>query len=495
MRNLLTQIGVPVETADQFEGIELPFELMPHQKKAFHLSLYHAKSGIYLPARTGKTIVMQLGAVYFAKFGFRTMVIMPPGLFDQYRNDFNRIKNHGLNIHVFDQGPVARKKLVDEWDQGQNIPDVLLLSREIFKLHWNELYRLNFRVLQYDECHMGLQSTTSKTYKAVRAFSQQNASNRLVLSTGTPVPNALENAFGLISLVTPFAYKSERHFRAQHCVYKEIFVNRGGRRDTISVIDHYENHELLKRNLYKQGITVSKREVLNLEAPNIQIIDTHLKPKHRRLYEQVLKERILQTPDSGLIDARQAQKLRMVALQLITCPEAYSETMRTADNAVYETLRALLSSINTDINKALIFANFTQSVETLARVLKDLEPAVIYGPNGPQTNAKNVHRFKTDKNCRVMIANPIAGGVGFTLGDVCTDVIFVEPVSTPGQFDQTMSRVMLKGQTEPIGVYILRVVDTISPKAIDAMQGKIQDLDKITVDRKSIFEMLKVKAK
>jgi SNF2 family DNA or RNA helicase len=496
MKELLLSIGLPAETAHQFSRVELPFQLMPHQVKALQGLLHYNRFGLFLPARTGKSIVMQIAAIYFANYGFRTMIAMPPALFDQFRNDFDRIKGHGLNVHVFEHSPVKRKNLIAQWDEVDgSVPDVRLLSREIFKAHWNELYRLRFKNVFFDESHMGLQSTKSQTYKMMRRHADQNPSNRLVLSTGTPIPNQIENAFGTISLVNPFSYKSERHFKLQHCVYKEIFVSRGGRRDTVYVIDKYVNHAELKRNLYRQAITVSKLKVLNLQAPNVQVVDTHLSRKHRALYERVLKDRLLETPSEGLIDARQAQKLRMVALQLISSPEAYDESIKPGDNSIYGLTQALLDSINVDQNKVLLFANFTRTVEGLAEHFKKYQPAVVYGPNGPQKNRAQVEHFRNSPNSRILIANPVAGGVGFTLGDVCTNVVFVEPVSSPGAFDQALSRTLLVGQKEPVVVYILRVVDTISPDAIEAMQGKVEDLEKVQQDRNSLFSSLIGKAK
>lgn len=491
MKDVLLSIGLRPEVAQQFSRVKLPFKLMPHQVRALQGLLHFSRFGLFLPARTGKTIVMQLGAIYFANYGYRSIIVMPPALFDQFSNDFNRIEDHCLDICVFDYLPAKRKSLLSSWEADPSTtPDVLLMSREIFKAHWDTLYFLRFKNVMFDESHMGLQSTKSKTYKTMLKYVSQNPGNRLVLSTGTPIPNQIENTYGTISLINHFAYKSERHFKMRHCVYKEIFVSRGGRRDSVYVIDSYTNHDELKRNLYRQAITVSKLKVLNLQAPNIQVIDTHLSSKHRSLYERVLKTRILDTPSEGLIDARQAQKLRVVALQLLSCPEEYDASVSAKHNNIYGTTQALLDSINVDQNKVLVFANFTRTVEGLAAHFARYNPAVVYGPNGPDKNRAEASKFTKDPDCRILIANPIAGGVGLTLGNVCTHTIFVEPVSSPGAFDQALSRTLLVGQKEPVIVYLLRVVDTISPKAIDVMQGKVEDLEKVQEDRNSLFKTL-----
>jgi SNF2 family DNA or RNA helicase len=138
----------------------------------------------------------------------------------------------------------------------------------------------------------------------------------------------------------------------------------------------------------------------------------------------------------------------------------------------------------------VLFANLIKTNEALARRFKEHRPVLIYGPNGTDLNAKNVERFRNDPACRLLIGSPAAGGVGFKLGDVCTHMIFVEPVSSPGIMDQAISRVCLLGQTEPVLVYILKIENTISPAAIDLMMGRIPDIERVMGTRKSLFSVL-----
>jgi ATP-dependent DNA helicase len=101
-----------------------------------------------------------------------------------------------------------------------------------------------------------------------------------------------------------------------------------------------------------------------------------------------------------------------------------------------------------------------------------------------------VRRFRTDPDCRILIANPQAGGVGLTLGDVSQTVVFVEPVSTPGAFDQAASRVILSGQTEPVVVYFFRVNQTLSKRATEVMLGRAAQANEVNMDAKSMLDEL-----
>ena len=475
----------------RFAHIELPYPFMPHQVTGLHYSLYYKKMGLFFEARTGKTIVLQANAIYHAYQGRPTVIIMPGSLFLQFHNDFNGLKHHGLTIKLFNQSPKLRTEQIAKWDKGEPVPHVVLMTREIFKKHWREFYLLGYRNFLYDEAHQGLQSYGSQTAKAFRDYVHQHPDNRLVLSTGTPIPSAIQNVWTAMDLLNPGAYRSHRAFEASHCIYKPMMIpSKFGMRQ-IQVVSGYHNLDLLNKNLYKQAVYASKREVLKLAEPNIQIVSCKLAATHKKLYDKVLKERILEIEREGgeteLLDMRGAQKLRQSALQLISTPEEFGPVK---ENAVFDLVETLLGTLDIERNKVVLFANLIKTNEALARRFKAHRPVLVYGPNGTDRNAKNVERFRNDPLCRLLIGSPAAGGVGFKLGDICRAMVFVEPVSSPGIMDQAISRVCLMGQTEPVLVYVVRVENTISPAAIDLMTGRIPDIERVMGTRKSLFSVL-----
>lgn len=481
------QIGMD---GSRFDHIILPYSLMNHQVTGLHYSLYYERMGLFFEARTGKTIVLQLNAIYHAYEGQPTVIVMPGSLFFQFTNDFNAIQGHGLTLHTFNQSPKLRAKQIAEWDNGKGSPHVVLMTRDIWKKHWRDFYVLGYTNVLYDESHQGLQSYDSQTAKSFRAYANQKPGNRLVLSTGTPIPSKVENVWTAMDLLNPGAYRSHRAFEASHCVYKPMMIpSKFGLRQ-IAVVSGYENLDLLNKNLYKQSVYASKREVLDLKAPNIQVVSCKLSAPHKTLYDRVLRERILEIEtETGteVLDMRGAQKLRQSALQLISTPEEFGPVKT---NAVFDLVETLLETLDVSRNKVVLFANLIKTNEALAKRFKAHKPVLVYGPNGTEQNAKNVDRFRKDDQCRLLIGSPAAGGVGFKLGDVSQAIVFVEPVSSPGIMDQAISRVCLLGQTEPVLVYILRIEKTISPAAIDLMTGRIPDIERVMGARKSLFSVL-----
>lgn len=495
---------IPADAAAQFRDVILPFELMPHQQHAVHCGLSWSRFGLYPHTRTGKTIVMQLLSIFYRKYGLRTIFIMPPVLFDQFIESMNEIENHGLSILSLEGESKKKLDLMQSWALRQiAIPDVLLISKEMFsgphgkknkdRMRHADILKKTFKCISWDECHLGAQNETSAIFKAVEGFIKWNQDARLILSTGTPASNELRATYPLIRLKSPEAYQSRRHFDLQHVLFREVYVpstptpmNPSGRRK-IKVVDGYQNKSLLSQNIYHQACRATRQEVLNLEQPNLQLIPIRLSPAHLKFYNKVMKDRIAEI-DSDLIDLRQAQTLRQFALRIITSPEWGGATV--ADNAVVSAMQAIFDSCSIADNKIVVFANFNNSIEYLSRRFANYKPALVYGPQSSEKNRSEVVRFREDPECRLSILNPQAGGVGIKFGDVSQTVIFAEPVSTPGLFEQASSRILLKGQTEPVAIYILKVLDTISPKAIDLMLNKTSEIQEVMHDKKHMLEEL-----
>lgn len=458
---------------------------------------------IVLTGNCGKTAPMQLAATYFAAFNLKSVFLMPPALFLQFEEEFNKIQNTGVHLRFLTGTPKAREALLKQIAEGVDPANVLVMTKEIFKKHLNDLMLLKVSALFYDECHIGLQSAKFHSpggqakkkqlsiYGSVKTFIDSSPERRLILSTGTPLPNEIAGAYPLISLKSPKAYVSEWDFNTAHVTYRPIEVDTKYGPKMIYVVDSkgYMQVDLFHKNLYHQAVRARKFEALSVKVPNIQLVPVKLHAPHLSVYRKLMKDRVLEIGEQ-LLDARQQSQLRMTALQLITDPSVGLKEGQTAPNAVIETVEALLDSIYVKNNKVVLFANFVRSVELLEKAFSKYSPATVYGPNGSTRNAQNAQRFKNDPECRILIANWQAGGVGLTLGHVSQNVIFVEPVSTPGAFDQAASRVILDGQTEPVSVYILEIKDTISPKLIEAMRGKAEANNKAIKDKKTMLDEL-----
>ena len=98
----LQKMGEPPEVWQQFEQVILPFEPMDHQWDGFYRSRSNARSGLFFEPRTGKTLVLQMLAIFFARYGSGTIQIMPPALFRQFQHDYHPVSYTHLTLPTSD---------------------------------------------------------------------------------------------------------------------------------------------------------------------------------------------------------------------------------------------------------------------------------------------------------------------------------------------------------------------------------------------------------
>lgn len=480
--------GLTEQYANMFVDITLPFTLKPHQIEGLNYLLYYERVGLYAQARTGKTIVFILYALYCARFGSKSVITMPPILFDQFQDQWHDLKGDLPSLHLFDHTPAKRRKLFLQWDQEGSHPDLLVMTKEIFKKELDTLVK-HYEILIVDESHTALQSEKTQMFSATQRFLDKDDSGRsprLVLSTGTPVSTGLEGAYPAIELVTPGAYYNREHFDAMHVVFKKIKRrDRRGREVMIPVPAHYVQEDLLYKNLYKQAIRVVRDEVLSFTKPYIQPFNIHLDRAHMRMYKKFMRERVVELEDR-LISARQEAKLLSLSSQMIVSPHLYSDSATKVKNNLLAAVHQVRDMVGVNAeDKCIIFANYRTSVETIQ---SSIPGAVsVYGGNSKAKNTANVKLFTgTSAKCTDIVINPQAGGVGLTL-PMATLVIFAEVPASYGIFEQALSRAIVGGKTKPTLVYLMRVLETTHAKSVTALLKGSEPVRLVNGDKRTLL--------
>ena len=499
---------LPPESTTPFENVILPFTLRPHQVLGIQCGMYWDRFGLYHDVRTGKTIVMQLLALFYANYRMRSTFLLPPILFDQFVDEYARIKGHNLNIVLIEGDAKRKMDMLKRFAMTPSeAPDIVVTTSQIFSgpfgakrkqmITPNWQYFAKFTdCLFFDECHLGLQDEESLTFRAIEGYLKYAPNKRLVMSSGTPFRTELKSAYPAIRLKTPELYNSRRHFDATHVNYAQMVVKyntpRGVGERRITKVDSYKNIDLLTQNFYQKSHRVSKFDVLKFADPNVQVIPIHLSKPHIKLYKQLITEQLLEVEDE-LLDFREQSKLRHFALRLITAPEIAGPSVEIKENMILKGIETIADTADVKSGgKLILFANYNSSVKYLRDKLSKYTPAVIYGgdDSSGEINRQEVARFKKTSTCNIAIINPQAGGVGLTLGDVCQYAVFVEPVSSPGLFEQAAARILLDGQTAPSSVYIFDVKNTWSSEAVRRLLNKDEEVQDVMRDKKTLLQQL-----
>jgi SNF2 family DNA or RNA helicase len=487
-----------------------------------------------------------------AALGNKVVFTMPPKLIRQFQEEFKEFFigiNEKIYIDHLDRGAVQKNKLMARWDQ-EGWPDILLISYDTFRQlndrsqrrivprtqwklppelwaspdvpenYWKrndegeqvpvnpdvqpytkhgdaivarkgkykaknrERMRLRnsgYNVFFFDEAH-GLCNPESRAWKSVEAMDMELGEDvAMYLMTGTPIPTHLHNVYGLIRIINRDAYFSKAQFERKHCIIE---------REPYKRYLGYKDEEKIHQALYKFARRVQKRDVTDMPEALVSVTPITLAGAHKKLYDQVLTERFAILGDQVLAPDNDSA-LRMLALQLISCPDEFDPTGKLGkDNELTKWMDQVVDSVNPANRKLIIFAYFKSTVRFLASRYAMWNPAVM---NGATTKGwAEVERFKTDDTCRVFIVNWGSGGAGLNL-QVAHHSAFYEVPTSPKDAKQAMARTDRTGQKEACNFYFPRVSGTLMDKNFKNLLKNERSNNKVVRDKHDLlYEQLKV---
>lgn len=136
--------------------------------------------------------------------------------------------------------------------------------------------------------------------------------------------------------------------------------------------------------------------------------------------------------------------------------------------------------------KVLIWSMFVHNLFMIEKLLVKYNPVVIYG-GIPYTNDEEVeisreqliHKFKTDNNCKLLIANPAACAESISLHKVCHNAIYLDRSFNCAHYIQSLDRIHRLGlnKTDTINYYLLLGEGTIDEIVDARLIQKIKNLN------------------
>lgn len=470
------------------------------QVQGLTLCVHHQWYGLLDETGAGKSIPAVAAALHYIGMGNKVLVVTLASLVHQFAEsvfaDFHGLDRY-ITVHVLNQGPDKRKKLLAEWERTNTWPEIMVMGYEMFATckMFEPMKAAGYDVLITDESQKW--KNPAKVYaKRIAEYVGDPAKMETAFfpMTGTPMHSVLTDCYPLISLLSPGVYESYDAFLARHCLYKKVKLKeprrlKNGRKQYyFQLLTGYCRHEELSQALYHRARRVMKRDIPELRAlkdPIITPVPVQLSTQHLTLYRKLLDEKFLELDSGELITALQEQELRQQALKMITCPELFIDEGKTIDNQVMQTIYDLVAA-EAPTSKVILFMHFRASVERYAEALAEFKPALIYGGTTPAGREDSRQRFLHDPECRLLIANVKSAGAGFNFQSVSHTTIFGEPTGSPGDLKQAMDRVVRPGQLWQCNTYIIKALGTVAPNAIKEMLRRDGDITQVTMDKKSL---------
>ena len=369
--------------------------------------------------------------------------------------------------------------------------DIIIINYDVLKRHLDALTALEPQAVIFDESHYCKNHKAQRT-EAAKTLAQ-NVPYRLAL-TGTPVlnrPAELLSQLGIIDRLGDMG--GFWQFARRYC---QAYQGRWGW-DFSGAAHLDELNTKMRATCY---IRRNKADVLT-ELPAKQRAVVPMTIDNRREYERAeaqvvawLSERAAADEAfraeveeaarhewPGADEEAQQGRARFVREAIARRAESAAERAARAEQLVkIETLKRLsaqgkleavkewVGSFVESGEKLVLFAHHTEIVEALAETFG--APSIT-GQTPVEARQAAVDRFQTDPDCKVIVLNIRAGGVGLTL-TAASNVAFVELDWTPGAMDQAEDRCHRIGQTDQVTAWYLLGEETIDEDIHDLIETK-----------------------
>ena len=126
----------------------------------------------------------------------------------------------------------------------------------------------------------------------------------------------------------------------------------------------------------------------------------------------------------------------------------------------------------------------------LEKLFWDFSPVSIYGaiPSGTDTDEdtreQRIRKFHEDPFCRLMIANPQAGGEGISLHRVCHYAIYLDRTFNAAHYLQSVDRIHRLGLPNSVNTFIEIIIakNTIDEVVLKRLNIKTKSMSKVLDD-------------
>ncbi|MCS4486359.1 DEAD/DEAH box helicase [Staphylococcus americanisciuri] len=282
--------------------------------------------------------------------------------------------------------------------------------------------------------------------------------NRFVGLTGTPSPNSLLDLWAQVYLID----SGERLDKSFTRFRKRFFV------PTHQVSDHVFNWDLragAEAEIYKliEDVCLSMKAQDYLKMP--ERVDTQqvvtLKPKERRLYNELERLYILESEEEGTVVAQNGASLSQKLLQLS------NGAVYTDDEEVRHIHDRKLDKLEEIIEEAqgqpiLLFYNFKHDKD---RIVKRFDDVVTL-------DDKDYKSKWNDGKAKILLAHPASAGHGLNLQQGGHIIVWFGLTWSLELYQQANARLYRQGQKHTTIVHHIMTDDTIDQRVFKVLQNK-----------------------
>lgn len=421
-------------THSDYREATLTATLYPYQQSGaafIELMMDHGR-GVLLADEMGLGKTIQ--AIYaitnnVAKGHLRNLVIVPASNLANWMREIARF-SPDLDVSVH-SGPRRAGTLSSLW-----FGDVLLSTYDIVFRDQAFLSEVVWDVVILDEAQ-NIKNSSAKRSEAVVSLPK----NSSLAITGTPIENSLSDIWSIFRFLEPGLLGDEYAFNSR---YPDNHASAVELSKQISPF-------VVRRRISEVGADLPER--------SDYFVPIFLSEEMNIRYEEVRN-------DPSIHQLPKMQALRQIASVPLEYTHSSNKVSRLVD---------LLEEAFSNKDKAIVFASFRDTIDSLVRVIQTKFPNVyvetLDGRKSPQARQEIIDKFEEIVGASVLIANPKAAGVGLNI-QAANYVFHFNPEWNPAVIAQASSRAYRGGQKKHVFVYYLYYRGTVEEYVLKKVNEK-----------------------
>ncbi len=432
-------------------------QFTPHsyQRAAIDALLTYTHYGLMLDMGLGKTVITltAIKALLDDWAVAKVLIIAPKKVADSTWATESQKWDHTKDLRVV-------KVMGSEDKRRQALAadaDIYIINREMVVWLCEQYKQLPFDMLIIDESS-NFKNPQAKRFKALKK--QRGVFSRIVLLTGTPAPNTLEDLWAQVYLLdagerlgrTITAYRSKYFTPAMtngHVVYS--YKLRKGADTAI----HSKIRDICL-SMKKQDVM---DEITMQDGYISRVVKVSLTPDEEATYNDMERDFVLALPQDEVISAASAAALSNKLLQLAN-GSVYTDE---GDVVTIHTRKVdALKEIASREGNLLVFYNFKHDREAIRAAFPDAVDL---------SDDETLQAWDAGK-IKMLLAHPASAGYGLNLQQGGHVIVWYGMTWSLEQYLQANARLNRQGQTHLVTIYHLLTTGTIDSQVMRALERK-----------------------
>ncbi len=430
----------PLETVITGGTLEFPFHPFPYQLEGIAF-LYPREAAVLADEMgLGKTMqtISAIRLLLHAGEVQSVLIVCPKPLVTNWQREFHAWAPE-VPLTVIEGDAAKRRWQWELADCPVKIANYELLQRDREMI---EKPDAKFDLVVLDESQR-IKNRNSTTSEIVRSIQRR----RSWAMTGTPVENRAEDLVGIFEFLAPGYLKPEMKPSHMGRLVSDYVIRR------------------------------TKDKVLTDLPPKMfRDAEIELTPEQRSTYRTAEEEGVLRLTNLGReITIQHVFELVLRLKQICNFDPV------TGESAKLERLSADLEEVADSRRKAIVFSQWTETLETLKERLGQFRPLVYHGGIPSKKRDPILQEFKESKDRPVLLISYGAGGVGLNL-QFSEYVFLFDRWWNPAIEDQAVNRAHRIGAAGPVTVTRFLAVNSIEERINQILAEKREIFDSIFND-------------